>query len=75
MMSGNERLHRTDVDIEATTADERMIAGWLLACAAMIFLMVVLGGVTRLTESGLSITEWQPITGVLPPLSEADSNG
>src|SRR5258708_20860928 len=70
MMSGNERLHRTDVDIGAT-ADERMIAAWLLACAAMIFLMVVLGGVTRLTESGLSITEWQPITGVLPPLSEA----
>jgi heme a synthase len=71
MMSGNERLHRTDVDIGATTADERMIAGWLLACAGMIFLMVVLGGVTRLTESGLSITEWQPITGALPPLSEA----
>jgi heme a synthase len=49
----------------------RAIAYWLLVCAAMIFLMVVLGGVTRLTESGLSITEWQPITGILPPLSEA----
>ena len=37
----------------------------------MIFLMVIIGGVTRLTESGLSITEWQPVTGVVPPLSEA----
>jgi len=38
----------------------------------MIFLMVVIGGITRLTESGLSITEWQPIAGVIPPLSDAD---
>ena len=52
-------------------ANRRAIAYWLLVCAAMIFLMVVLGGVTRLTESGLSITEWQPITGILPPLSDA----
>jgi len=52
-------------------ANRRAVAAWLIACAAMIFLMVVLGGVTRLTESGLSITEWQPITGILPPLSEA----
>ena len=50
---------------------ERAIAWWLLFCCAMIFLMVVIGGVTRLTLSGLSITEWQPVTGILPPLSEA----
>jgi cytochrome c oxidase assembly protein subunit 15 len=50
---------------------ERPIAFWLLACCAMIFLMVVIGGVTRLSEAGLSITEWQPVTGVLPPLDEA----
>ena len=37
----------------------------------MIFLMVVIGGITRLTLSGLSITEWQPVTGIVPPLSEA----
>ncbi|MGO8917657.1 MAG: COX15/CtaA family protein [Stellaceae bacterium] len=49
----------------------RPIALWLLACCAMIFLMVVIGGITRLTESGLSITEWQPVTGVLPPLDAA----
>jgi cytochrome c oxidase assembly protein subunit 15 len=45
---------------------------WLLAIAALIALMVVVGGLTRLTESGLSITEWRPITGALPPLSSAD---
>jgi len=51
---------------------DRGIALWLFGCAAMIFLMVVIGGVTRLTESGLSITEWQPISGVIPPLSDGD---
>lgn len=50
---------------------ERAIAFWLIACCAMIFAMVVIGGITRLTESGLSITEWQPVTGVVPPLSHA----
>ena len=44
---------------------------WLYGVAALVFAMVVVGGATRLTESGLSITEWQPITGVLPPLSHA----
>ncbi|HXQ42315.1 MAG TPA: COX15/CtaA family protein [Candidatus Udaeobacter sp.] len=48
--------------------DDRMVARWLIAVAAMIFVMVMLGGITRLTESGLSITEWKPISGVLPPL-------
>jgi cytochrome c oxidase assembly protein subunit 15 len=48
------------------------IARWLLAMAALVFAMVVVGGITRLTESGLSITEWKPITGALPPLSEQD---
>ncbi len=48
------------------------IANWLLAVAALVFAMVVVGGITRLTESGLSITEWKPITGALPPLSQAD---
>lgn len=45
---------------------------WLLCVAAMIFLTLVIGGATRLTESGLSITEWKPVTGVLPPLTESD---
>ncbi|HEY7944772.1 MAG: COX15/CtaA family protein [Burkholderiales bacterium] len=47
------------------------MAIWLFACCALVFAMVVVGGVTRLTHSGLSITEWQPIVGTLPPLSAA----
>jgi cytochrome c oxidase assembly protein subunit 15 len=50
----------------------RAVRGWLLAVAATIFLTLVVGGVTRLTESGLSIVEWKPVTGVLPPLSEPE---
>jgi cytochrome c oxidase assembly protein subunit 15 len=45
---------------------------WLHAVAALVFLMVVVGGATRLTDSGLSITEWQPILGAIPPLTDAD---
>lgn len=61
----------TPPDLAADPAN-RPIALWLVLCAAMVFAMVVLGGATRLTESGLSITEWRPVTGVLPPLSAAD---
>jgi len=49
-----------------------VVAVWLLLCCALVFAMVTLGGVTRLTGSGLSIVEWQPVTGVLPPLNDAD---
>jgi cytochrome c oxidase assembly protein subunit 15 len=48
------------------------VAIWLFACCGLIFAMVVVGGITRLTLSGLSITEWNPVTGVVPPLSRAD---
>jgi heme a synthase len=48
----------------------RAVRQWLLAVAAMIFLTLMVGGATRLTESGLSITEWKPVTGVLPPMNE-----
>lgn len=47
------------------------MANWLLAVAFLVFLMVIVGGITRLTESGLSITEWKPLMGAIPPLSEA----
>ncbi len=47
----------------------RPVALWLLVCCALVFLMVVLGGVTRLTGSGLSMVDWRPVTGLLPPLS------
>jgi len=50
----------------------RQVAGWLLACCALVVAMVVVGGVTRLTRSGLSIVEWQPLIGAIPPLSQAD---
>jgi cytochrome c oxidase assembly protein subunit 15 len=53
------------------TARPLAIANWLLGVAALIFLMVIVGGITRLTESGLSITEWRPISGAIPPLTEA----
>ncbi|MGE0744877.1 MAG: COX15/CtaA family protein [Rhodospirillales bacterium] len=56
----------------APDTSQRAVAIWLLACCAMVFVMVVLGGVTRLTESGLSIVSWQPVTGALPPLSQHD---
>jgi len=49
---------------------ERQVAAWLFTCCAILFALVVLGGVTRLTGSGLSITDWRPVTGILPPLTE-----
>lgn len=53
---------------EETATDIRL---WLWIVAGLVFLMVIVGGATRLTESGLSITEWKPVTGILPPLSES----
>lgn len=53
----------------APTPRPAAIARWLLAVAALVFCMVVVGGITRLTESGLSITQWKPITGAIPPLT------
>src|SRR5690349_241718 len=61
--------------IQASYRDEldhaRAVRLWLFAVAALVFAMVLVGGATRLTESGLSITEWQPLTGTLPPLNDA----
>ncbi len=55
------------------TRQHRLILGcWLLFCASAVFLMVVVGGMTRLTQSGLSMVEWDPIMGIIPPLSHAD---
>lgn len=52
-------------------AARKQVAAWLLVCCALVFAIVVVGGVTRLTHSGLSIVEWQPIVGTVPPLSDA----
>jgi heme a synthase len=48
---------------------QKLVSNWLFVCALMVFIMVGIGGATRLTESGLSITEWKPVTGIMPPLS------
>ena len=53
-------------------ANRRAVSRWLAFAALMIFALVLVGGMTRLTDSGLSITEWKPVHGVIPPLSEAD---
>ncbi len=47
------------------------MAWWLFACCALVFAIVVVGGITRLTHSGLSIVQWQPVAGVIPPLDDA----
>jgi cytochrome c oxidase assembly protein subunit 15 len=55
-----------------TAENRNAISAWLFLCAALVFAIVVVGGVTRLTRSGLSIVEWQPLVGAIPPLNEAD---
>ncbi len=51
---------------------QKPIAIWLLICCALVFAMIIVGGVTRLTDSGLSIVEWQPIVGTIPPVTQND---
>jgi cytochrome c oxidase assembly protein subunit 15 len=60
------------MDRAATRQSRRLVAIWLFGVAGMIMVMIVLGGVTRLTGSGLSIMEWAPIIGALPPAGEAE---
>jgi cytochrome c oxidase assembly protein subunit 15 len=55
---------------DSVTANNKTVAMWLLICCALVYVMVVLGGVTRLTGSGLSIVDWKPVTGILPPIGE-----
>ena len=64
MMTAIQASHREELD------HARAVRLWLYVVAALVFAMVLVGGATRLTESGLSITEWQPVTGTLPPLNE-----
>ena len=74
-ISGSSGANMSVTAISTTSAQpvrtDRGVGLWLFAIAAMIGLMVLVGGLTRLTGSGLSITEWQPVTGALPPLSDA----
>jgi cytochrome c oxidase assembly protein subunit 15 len=59
-------------DWTARSGGRRLIASWLFAVAGMVLVMIALGGVTRLTGSGLSIMEWAPLRGTLPPLNDAE---
>ena len=61
----------TKIDVLSSPYD-RQIAAWLIACAVTIFGMILLGGITRLTDSGLSMVDWKPIAGIIPPLTQAD---
>ncbi len=60
------------MDRAATRQSRRLVAIWLFSVAAMIMVMIVLGGATRLTGSGLSIMEWAPLMGTVPPLGDAE---
>jgi len=57
------------LDIERQNRRNRAVGTWLLICALTVYLMIIVGGATRLTQSGLSIVEWEPIMGTIPPLS------
>jgi cytochrome c oxidase assembly protein subunit 15 len=66
-------IHSAAVAAQTTSFDDRRVVRfWLVTVASVVFLMVLVGGATRLTESGLSITQWKPVTGVLPPLNAAE---
>jgi cytochrome c oxidase assembly protein subunit 15 len=58
--------------MENKLSNDAMNARWLLVCAAMVFLMASIGAITRLTESGLSIAQWKPVTGAIPPITTGD---
>src|SRR5262245_26101757 len=66
------QLQTVDASRPAEARNVANVRVWLLGVALLVFLMVSVGGATRLTGSGLSITEWQPIVGIVPPWSEAD---
>ena len=57
------------MQVELQNSSSKNVAKWLFAGVIMLMVQILLGGITRLTESGLSITEWKPITGILPPLN------
>ncbi len=68
----HESLSGTGAGTRRPAAASRAVAIWLWCVAGLVFAMVLVGGATRLTQSGLSIVEWKPVMGVIPPLGEAD---
>jgi cytochrome c oxidase assembly protein subunit 15 len=73
-MSASQSLAAPVAAAQGSRTDRNLrgVRIWLFVVAALVFAMVLIGGATRLTESGLSITRWQPVTGVIPPVSDAD---
>ena len=75
LAAAREPALRHDAEAGRVVADQpgsvRLVRAWLYGLALLVVLMVAVGGATRLTGSGLSITEWRPVTGAVPPLSEA----
>ncbi len=67
-MAENEQTPKRNPDHRARP---RAVGWWLLSCCVVLLTLVMVGGATRLTESGLSIVDWKPVTGVLPPIGEA----
>jgi len=68
---GSRASAHADWRLQIPESRRRLLRRWILAVAAATFAVVVLGGITRLTQSGLSIVDWDPILGVVPPLSDA----
>ena len=71
-MSSTAAIAGANNDAAMPARHVRALRLWLGVLALLIVAMILIGGATRLTDSGLSITEWQPIFGAIPPLSEAD---
>jgi cytochrome c oxidase assembly protein subunit 15 len=67
-------MHTDTYSNAHSNSHDRLIAAWLFVCCGMVFAMVILGGVTRLTGSGLSMVEWDPIFGIIPPLDQQTWN-
>ena len=63
---------KPNASVQLPALPPRSVGSWLMLSSTLVFAVIVVGGVTRLTESGLSITEWRPITGILPPFSQEE---
>lgn len=71
-MQQSQSIHYVEAIIARERGNRALVRWWLYAISLLIFVMILVGGATRLTDSGLSITEWQPIIGIVPPLDAAD---
>ncbi len=72
MSSSSSNINYVQAIVNRETSNRLMVRWWLYLICFLVFCMVMVGGATRLTDSGLSITEWKPIHGIIPPLSAAD---